>query len=99
MEQIVNSIKGSNTIDPFRESLLKEENQGNEEIGEIEDIIYETSTNNKIPSNDSSSDENEQYTRLLDDQDDNNYLTFGEKIKRILSLCTCNLIDNTFAFL
>lgn len=93
MEQIVNSIKGSNSIDPFRESLLKEENE------EIEDIIYETSTNNKIKSNDNSNDENEQYTRLLDDQDNNNYPTFGEKIKRILSLCTCNLIDNTFAFL
>ena len=89
MDNLLNSIKGQDKLEECKETLLQKD------IDAINEIVHE-SQNNKVYNNDDDNDQN--YSRL-DDSEETDDITTLDKFNRLLSLCTCNLFNNAFAFL
>ncbi len=94
----MNSILGHNDkLSQYKYSLLKND------MDVINEIVKESTINNEpigseinslpdVPTSDS------EYSQMEDDNDVKN-VTFGDRITHLLSLCTCRMFDNAFAYL
>ena len=91
MDKFVKSLQNNQVTDPCKEHLLKDESDEIEEIADIVDKRYENNVTNNTTSN--------EYNRLDDSEDEDIDLSLSQRFKRILTLCSCNLFDNTFAFM
>lgn len=103
MDKLVKSLQNNQVTDPYKEHLLKDES---EEIGEIADIVDKRFENNVINNmtdnntdNNTNNNTNNEYNILNDSEDADNDISLSQKFKRFLTLCTCNLFDNAFAFI
>ena len=90
MDNLLNSIKGPDKLEECKETLLQKD------IDTINEIVRDAQNNTVY--DDDNNDDNKNYNRL-DDSDENDDITALDKFNRLLSLCTCNLFNNTFAFL
>lgn len=94
----MNSILGHNDkLSQYKYYLLKSD------MDVINEIVNNSTTNNDpigseinnlpdVPTSDS------EYSQMEDDNDVKN-VTFGDRITHLLSLCTCRMFDNAFAYL
>lgn len=99
MDKFVKSLQNNQVTDPCKEHLLKDESDEIENIADIVDKRYENNVINNTINNTVNNTTSNEYNRLDDSEDEDNDLSLSQRFKRIFTLCSCNLFDNTFAFM